>query len=778
LHFLGITPARGIIDAILDSDTDETCSCFNFNDEKLSREASIKIKLCQWASELGYDFDNKFQALHLSAYSNLIKLDVARVNGLATLKSSGTLIEELTGEDKDYLLRCCSGEVLKFILSYEKICDNSYPIRASLDSLVYGKDFKGLIRPNVCGCNDCDSKKLYLSFFDYQTHVSFTPSGLEVAKLTLENCPEPFVTDYSWMTLLNNVIYRKTRHTVWYKDVKPLFSEELRFILDKFSLTVEDYLNVLSVHKAYAPLNKKFGVRHMMRFTMVYNSWASKRGLSKVRSNVYNDLRVRKQADAILLEMENKVMPYRGQEDGIVYETNEEMMDAINSFVADGVLTEVELPPRREFPKSSSFVSEWYTNFMEKIEKWGKNSCLEKDSPAAMEALRKQAVENIEVYDKEYKVFENTEFVRDLEAKQTWYKTIPMDTEKKDQFYYDECLDYRKDRWEVVTQGKKEDYLQKERSDRFAKSFVTFHNIPKTVPAMVHEVACPKSKSKKQICRAPRTLRPSTSEMVAVLMHEKSIQAQNPRNSEGRLEREYNRSCNKMLLEAFGLKEGLKQKDNRLPIPTVRKVRKKFSGPSTEIMLPDIEEMERAKVFKSFVKFARMRFIKLANDRLRRVSYYRLTPEFKLIKYEQGFVPGDGDAEINILNDIRSELMKVISGERTQDFSEFSYPQTWEAYSNTKESPTIEPKQLFSSILKTFKTRIVQSIRNRKNQARILMTGDKALVKLVIAFAVGNSAYLSGAKLESPLRATEIRKIGSNLLAHEKSRKKGSTKGS
>jgi hypothetical protein len=257
------------------------------------------------------------------------------------------------------------------------------------------------------------------------------------------------------MTLLNNVVYLRTKQTVWYKNVKPLFSEELRFILDKFSLTVDDYLSLLTVHKAFAPLNKKFGVRHMMRFTMVYNSWASKRGLSKVRSNLYNDLRVRKQADAILLEMENKIMPYQGQEDGIVYETNEDMMNAINAFVSEEILTEVNMPPKREFPKSDSFVSEWYTNFMEKIESWGKNSCLEKDSPNAMKALRRQAVENVEVYEKEYKVFENTEFVRDLEAKQTWYKTIPMDTKIKDQFYYDDCLDYRKDRWEVITNGKK-----------------------------------------------------------------------------------------------------------------------------------------------------------------------------------------------------------------------------------------------------------------------------------------------------------------------------------
>jgi hypothetical protein len=764
-----------VIDAILDSDTDEICSCINLNDDKISREAAIKIKLCQWAHELGYDFEGKFIALRLLDYSNRIKIDVARVGGIATLKKYGTLVEELTSQDKENLLRCCSQEVLRFILSYEKVSANAHPLGSALDSIVHGNDFKGFVRPNVCGCNRCESKDLYLSFFNYQTHVSFSPSGLRIAKLTLEDCSEPFVTDYSWMTILNNVIYHRTENTVWYKDVKPLYSEELRFILDKFSLTVEDYLNLLTVHKAFAPLNKKFGVRHMMRFTMVYNSWASRRGLSKVRSNVYNDPRVRKQADAILLEMENNVVPYRGQEDGVVFSTNEEMINAINAFVSEGILTEVDLPPKREFPKTGSFVSEWYTNFMEKIEKWGKKSCLEKDSPAAMEALRAQAVQNLEFYEKGFKEFEKTEFVRDLEAKQTWYKTIPMNTKLKDQFYYDECLEYRKDRWEVITQGREENGLQKERSDRYAKSFVEFHKIPKHVDGMVHEVACPKSKSGKKICRAPRTLRPKTSEMVAVLMHEKSIQANNPRNNPKRLAREYDRACGKMLLESLGLQNNLSMKTTSLPIPTVRKLDKRFTGPSTEITLPDIEDMDRAMTFKSFVKFARMRFMKLANERLARVSYYRLTPDFRLVKDKQGFVPGDGGMEINILNSIRDDLVKIIEGVRDQDFSEFSFKNTWHSYLETKEEAVLAPRQLFSSILKTFKTRIVQSIRNRRNQARILMTGDKSIVKLVIGFAVGNSEYLKSAKLESPLRATEVRKIGRNLLKFEKDRNKGRT---
>jgi hypothetical protein len=371
----------------------------NLNTDMISDQAAFLILLSSWALDLGYDLLNTMENMSLTEYSRNIRLRSVRLcvcgacpgTGSLTYLDCGPHIErELTQLEKLSFLKSISKECSESMRAVELINESFYDRRAAMLSLTALSDYRGIVRLNACGCGKCDGFDVFLELGE-TTHVTRKPNGIWLARLTTEGCDVPFSTDYQWLDVFQNVIILNTNYELErHKTELPLYSKSLRMILEECEISPADFQKVMADTKCFKRMNKKHGMRKMLKLVITYNMWAKIQDLPRIRTFIYNDKRLFKQASEFLHlnGLDKPIQEEAGDRRALV-------SDIRSASLSIGTI-EVPLPVKQE-PKVKEIVfSEVFTQMMEELDSSDPFECLEKKNPGLKDLYMRTICDNVE----------------------------------------------------------------------------------------------------------------------------------------------------------------------------------------------------------------------------------------------------------------------------------------------------------------------------------------------------------------------------------------------
>jgi hypothetical protein len=200
------------------------------------------------------------------------------------------------------------------------------------------------------------------------------------------------VTDYAWADVFNNVIIKEARDIPNYKIDLPMYAKEIKMILQECGVEPEDFQELLRNTRFYKILNKKYGMRKMLKLTLMYNTWAGCVGVPKIKTWAYNDAKLKDQCHKFLHE--NNLLEVEGVEEGTI--DCRVLSDDIKFIMMDAILPKVE-PPILVTPKIEELkVSEILPELMEELETAKAFECLNKEDESVEQEFMSNLMENIE----------------------------------------------------------------------------------------------------------------------------------------------------------------------------------------------------------------------------------------------------------------------------------------------------------------------------------------------------------------------------------------------
>jgi hypothetical protein len=388
-----------VVNSILCSELETSVEIENLNADVISDQAAFLILLSSWASDLGYDLLNTMENMSLSDYGRNLRLRSVRLcvcgtcpgTGSLTYLNCGPYIErELTQPEKLSFLKSISNECSESMRTVELINESFYDGRAAMLSLTTLSDYRGIVRLNACGCESCDGFDVFLELGE-TTHVTKEPKGIWLTRLTAENCGIPFSTDYQWLDVFQNVIVLDANHELGkHKTELPLYSKSLRMILDECEVSPADFQKVMANTKCFKKMNKKYGMRKMLKLVITYNLWAKIQDLPRIKTFIYNDKRLFKQASEFLFlnGLDKPIQEEAGDRRALV-------SDIRSASLNIGTI-EVPLPVKQE-PKVKEIVfSEVFTQMMEELDENDPFECLEKKNPGLKDHYMRTICDNVE----------------------------------------------------------------------------------------------------------------------------------------------------------------------------------------------------------------------------------------------------------------------------------------------------------------------------------------------------------------------------------------------
>jgi hypothetical protein len=398
-EFIGTTCTTDVISSILSSELSSSVMIINTNLNVVSDQAAFLILMSRWALDLGYDVLGTMANMSLIEYSDKLELQSVRIcvcggcpgTGSLTYKDCGPHIQrELTQLEKLSFLRSLSDDCFESMRAVDLITESFYDRKSAMISLVASSDYRGIVRLNACGCGSCNSFDVYLELGQF-SHVTRTPGGFWLTKLTAENCKVPFVTDFQWLDVFQNVIVMDPGCDLeWYKVELPLYSKSLRMILKECGVDAGDFQKLMANTKCFKKFNKKYGMRTMLKLTITYNMWAEIQDLPRIRAFCYNDKRLIKQASEFLtITGLNKPIAEKAGDRGA-------LVKDIKSAVLEIGVVEVPLPVKDKPVVKQMIFSEVFTKMMEEMELEDPFECLEKKSPGLKDLYMRTMCDNIE----------------------------------------------------------------------------------------------------------------------------------------------------------------------------------------------------------------------------------------------------------------------------------------------------------------------------------------------------------------------------------------------
>jgi hypothetical protein len=398
-NFIGATSTSDVITSILSSELATSVMIENTNEETVSNQAAFLILLSRWAYDLGYDVLNTMESMSLLEYSNNIRLRSVRLcmcgscpgSSPFTYNNCGPYVEQdLTIADKVHFLKSVSEECSASIKSVDLITESFYDKKSAMMSLMSSSVYKGLVRLNACGCSNCEGFDVYLELGEV-SHVTRSATGIWLTRLTTDNCEMPFFTDYQWMDVFQNVVViGSNSHLEWYKTELPMYSKSLRMILEECGISASDFQKVMADTKYFKKLNQKYGMRKMLKLAITYNMWAEIQGLPRIRTFVYNDKRLFRQASEFLfITGLDKPINEEAGERGI-------LVKDIKSAVLEVGVVEFPLPVKEEPEVKPMVISEVFTKLMDELEDEDPFECLEKKKPGIKDLYMRTMMDNVE----------------------------------------------------------------------------------------------------------------------------------------------------------------------------------------------------------------------------------------------------------------------------------------------------------------------------------------------------------------------------------------------
>jgi hypothetical protein len=398
-NFIGATSNSDVITSILSSELSASVMIENTNADPVSDQASFLILLSRWAYDLGYDVLNTMESMSLLDYSDNIHLRSVRLcmcgscagSSPFTYQDCGPYIEQdLTVLDKIRFLKSVSEECRENIKSVDLITESFYDRKSAMMSLVVSSGYRGLVRLNACGCNTCQGFDVYLELGEV-SHVTKSPGGIWLTRLTTDICKMPFVTDYQWLNVFQNVIVVEPNSILeWYKTELPMYSEGLRMILEECGISAADFQKVMADTKYFKKLNQKYGMRKMLKLTITYNMWAEIQDLPRIRTFIYNDKRLLRQASEFLfITGLDKPIHEEAGERGI-------LVKDIKSAVLEVGVIDFPLPVKEEPQVKPMVISEVFTKMMDELEAEDPFECLEKKKPGIKDLYMRTMMDNVE----------------------------------------------------------------------------------------------------------------------------------------------------------------------------------------------------------------------------------------------------------------------------------------------------------------------------------------------------------------------------------------------
>jgi len=766
-EFLG---AEGIVtdtfNLILQSEENEGFCYKNTNEYKVSYYAGAKLLLCKWCDELSLDSSNGLQRLNLTKYVERLELTKMRlcvcsecptVNGL-TLRNCGPEVECTLGlAEKKCLLESISPEVknnLRVESALKEVLGN--PSRG-MSAILFDTYYKGLVRPNICGCGNCSSKSVYITLDEVANHVTFENTGFVLFEVTLENCPEPFVTDICWADVFMNTITDYIDNGLYdYKVRLPLYKEDLRKILEFSGITHQDFQRLMTARKYFKVANRTYGMRKVLKFVTVYNMWAKFHGLTLLRADAYKDKRLIKQCQKFLTD--EKLLESDESEGTI--ETAVELRNVAGVIILDGLLEPVQLPTMVEVPdENASLVSSFFTDSLEKLQSSNGFDCLEKVRPG----IRDRFIENAE-----YNMVNSTQLMNN------WLK---VDVNTPRQITFTEFNQIEK-ACRIEDPKKKADKLgdlQWEVDD--LASAMNMKTIPKKELEHTRSEFCdgrpPVEKTMKSgVVKTVRKKGGSCAilnnsgvghqiEYPVGMIKEQNTHTTKKRSIHLESIKKNKTSAKNFVLEVVGLKDsilGLELDVERKESKGVSIVKTSKHKTNFQSIILDNKAITEGTIdhVAGFSAFIRKRFVDFVNSKLVDGSGYHLGYDFKMsqVKYLMGV--WDPSTLINML---RSRIAK-------DDF--FNYDQLEKEYlEKVKIDKPLNKRNLYNNVVKAFNKLILKKIRNRKSFTRLLTLSDEEKFNLVLTLSARDFDYSKQMKTTKTIRSTEVRRILSCLERNE-----------
>jgi len=750
---------------ILQSEENEGFCYQNDNDIKISYHAGAKLLLCKWCTELSLDSSKGLERLNLTEYVSKIELTKMRlcvcsgcptVNGL-TLRNCGPEVEcNLSLIEKKSLLETINPEITNN-LRVEGLLNQALedPTRG-MSSLLFNISYKGVVRPNICGCGNCSSKKVYLVLDKVANHVTYENTGFLLFEVTLDNCPEPFFSDLCWADVFLNTIVEYNDDGVFgYKVRLPLFHEGLKKILDFSGITYETFQKLMTSRSHYSTANRTYGMRKVLKFVIAYNIWAKFHGLTVLRAHAYKDKRLIRQCNKFLEE--ERLL--ETDDDVNEIKTAMELRSIAGMMVLEDLLEPVDLPVMVPVPdENSTLISGFFTDSLEKLNNTEGFSCLEKIRPGIKERFIENAeynMVNAEQLHKNWRFcgMNPSRMVTDSDFNKI-HKACQIEDAKE--------------------KSKKISELQWEVED------LTKAMEMKTIPSQELKHArgeyCDGKPAveKKMRSGAIKTVRKKGGDCAVLnesgvgheieypvgMITEHFLHARDKRIKHLKALDKNKKAGRDFVLKVIGLKDTLKGLEldvGRKDSEGVKIQRIKHKRNHQNIVLNNAALSEgKIDHISGFSAYIRKKFVDFVNKKLIDGSGYHMGYDFKMVqvKYLMGvWTPS------YLINCLRERIMK-------EDFFEYTNLEK-EYMAFVGVTSPLDKKHLYNNIIKGFNNLILKRIRNRKSFTRLMTLSDEEKANIVLTLTCKDFSYVTQIKKSKNIRATEVRRILSCLERKE-----------
>jgi len=750
---------------ILQSEENEGFCYQNDNDIKVSYHAGAKLLLCKWCTELSLDSSKGLERLNLTEYVSKIELTKMRlcvcskcptVNGL-TLRNCGPEAEcNLSLMEKKALLGTINPEVTNN-LKVESLLNQALENPSEgMSSILFNMNYKGVVRPNICGCGNCSSRKVYLSLDEVANHVTYEDTGFLLFGLTLEDCPVPFFSDLCWADVfLNTIVEYKDDGIFDYKVRLPLFHEGLKKILNFSGITYETFQKLMTSRSHYSVANRTYGMRRVLKFVTAYNIWAKFRGLTVLRAHAYKDKRLIRQCNKFLEE--EKLL--ESDDDNGDIKTAMELRSIAGMMVLENLLEPVDLPVMVPVPDENyTLISNFFTDSLEKLHNTEGFSCLEKVRPGIKDKFIENAEYNMVNAEQLHKNWRACDEDPGRMVTDTEFNSIHKACQIEDGKEKSKAIS--KLEWEI------EDLTKAMKMKSIPKGDLkhTRSEYCDGKPAVEKKMRSGVVKTVRKKGGSCTVLEDSgvghEIEYPIGMVTEHFLHKRDKRTKHLKALDKNKKRGRDFVLKVIGLKDQLKS----LELDVVRKdtegvkiQRTKDKKNHQNILLNNTALVEgKIDHVSGFSAYIRKKFVDFVNKRLIDGSGYHMGYDFKMVrvKYLTGvWTPG------YLINSLRERIMK-------EDFFEYTNLEK-EYMAFVGVTSPLNKKHLYNNIIKGFNNLILKRIRNRKSFTRLMTLSDEEKANIVLTLTCRDFSYVTQIKKLKDVRATEVRRILSCLERKE-----------